>query len=101
MERHGGMPLANFPVDWDVASDSGFRDVVAKGTHLARPELADSVHVEAAGWQPDRHTYYRFTAGDRKSGAHVKSVSVGLDTSVRRLRKNTTTSDSMTITRST
>ena len=38
MERHGGMPLANFPVDWEVATDSGFRDVVAKGTELARPE---------------------------------------------------------------
>ena len=54
MEPHGGMPLTNVPVDWEVASDSGFRDVVAKGTELARPELAHSVHVEVAGLQPDR-----------------------------------------------
>lgn len=67
MERHGGMPLANFPVDWEVASDSGFRDVVAKGTELARPELAHSVHVEVAGLQPDRPYYYRFTAGGERS----------------------------------
>src|SRR3546814_15962828 len=100
MERHGGMPLANFPVDWEVASDSGFRDVVAKGTHLARPELAQSVHVEVAGLQPDRPSYYRFTAGgerslrgrartlpapgDRKSVVSGKSVSVRVDRGGRR-----------------
>ena len=67
MERHGGMPLANFPVDWEVASDSGFRSVVAKGTELARPELAHSVHVEVAGLEPDRPYYYRFTAGGERS----------------------------------
>ena len=67
MERHGGMPLANFPVDWEVASDGGFRDVVAKGTALARPELGHSVHVEVAGLEPDRPYYYRFTAGGERS----------------------------------
>src|SRR3546814_6132551 len=62
MERHGGMPLANFPVDWEVASDSGFRDVVSKGTHLSRPELAHRVPVEVAVLQPYRPYYYLFTA---------------------------------------
>ncbi|SBV32667.1 Alkaline phosphatase D [uncultured Sphingopyxis sp.] len=67
MKRHGGMPLANFPVDWEVASDGGFRDVVARGTELARPELGHSVHVEVAGLQPDRPYFYRFTAGGERS----------------------------------
>ena len=67
MERHGGMPLANYPVDWEIASDSGFRDVEAKGTELARPELAHSVHVEVGGLLPDRPYYYRFTAGGERS----------------------------------
>lgn len=67
MERHGGMPLTNVPVEWEVASDTGFRDVVAKGTELARPELAHSVHVEVAGLLPDRPYYYRFTAAGERS----------------------------------
>lgn len=67
MEPHGGMPLAPVAVDWEVASDTGFRDVVAKGTELARPELAHSVHVEVAGLQPGRPYYYRFTAGGERS----------------------------------
>src|SRR3546814_11775565 len=49
MERHGGMPLANFPGDWEVARDSGFRDVVAQGPPLARPEPAPHHHVQFAG----------------------------------------------------
>ncbi|WP_447763760.1 alkaline phosphatase D family protein [Sphingopyxis panaciterrae] len=67
MAPHGGMPLASIPVDWEVANDTGFREVVAKGTELARPELGHSVHVEVAGLQPDRPYYYRFTAGGERS----------------------------------
>lgn len=64
---HGGMPLTSIPVDWEVASDGGFRQIVAKGTDLARPELAHSVHVEVAGLQPGRTYFYRFTAGGERS----------------------------------
>ena len=67
MAPHGGMPLAPVPVDWEVASDGGFRDIVAKGTELAHPELGHSVHVEVAGLQPDRPYYYRFTAAGERS----------------------------------
>ncbi len=67
MEPHGGMPLADMPVEWEVASDGGFRQIAAKGTTLARPELGHSVHVEVAGLQPDRPYFYRFTAGGERS----------------------------------
>jgi alkaline phosphatase D len=67
MERHGGMPLSNVPVEWEVSPDSGFREIAAQGTVLARPELAHAVHVEVAGLQPDRPYYYRFTAGGERS----------------------------------
>ncbi|MGN6690985.1 MAG: alkaline phosphatase D family protein, partial [Sphingopyxis sp.] len=67
MEPHGGMPLINIPVEWEVAEDSGFRTIAAKGTELARPELGHSVHVEVAGLKPDRPYYYRFTAGGERS----------------------------------
>ncbi|WP_033073463.1 alkaline phosphatase D family protein [Sphingopyxis sp. MWB1] len=89
MARHGGMPPANVAVEWEVASDGGFRDVVAKGTALARPELSHSVHVEVAGLKPDRPYYYRFTAAGERSlrgrartlpapGARVDAVKFGV-----------------------
>lgn len=64
---HGGMPLYPMTVDWEVASDSRFDKIVAKGTELARPELGHSVHVEVAGLLPDRVYYYRFTVGGERS----------------------------------
>ncbi|WP_174279077.1 alkaline phosphatase D family protein [Sphingomonas bacterium] len=66
--EHGGMPMgAPVAVDWQVASDERFEMVVAKGTALARPELAHSVHVEVAGLLPDRPYFYRFTVGAERS----------------------------------
>lgn len=65
--EHGGMPMAPVSVDWEVARDANLRDVVARGTALARPELAHSVHVEVAGLEPDRPYWYRFTIGTERS----------------------------------
>jgi len=68
--EHGGMPMgAPVAVDWQVASDEHFDKLVAKGTALARPELAHAVHVEVAGLQPDRPYWYRFTIGRERSPA--------------------------------
>jgi alkaline phosphatase D len=64
---HGGMPLTPMAVDWEVAGDSGFNNIVAKGTELARPELGHSVHVELAGLLPDRIYHYRFNVGGERS----------------------------------
>src|SRR5687768_18620099 len=46
MAPDGGMGIGNAPVKWEVASDDRFREIVARGEVLARPELAHSVHVE-------------------------------------------------------
>ncbi|WP_076068131.1 alkaline phosphatase D family protein [Sphingomonas montana] len=59
----GGVPMAPIGVDWAVASDPGFKAVVQKGTAIARPELAHSVHVEVTGLLPDRPYWYRFMVG--------------------------------------
>ncbi len=67
LEPHGGMPLAPVEVEWQVASDAAMRDVVQKGTALARPELAHSVHVEVAGLEPGRPYWYRFTIGRERT----------------------------------
>src|SRR5213592_2576637 len=63
----GGMPMANVEVDWEIAADERFYTIAQKGTSLARPELAHSVHVEAAGLEPGRDYWYRFRAGDEIS----------------------------------
>jgi hypothetical protein len=48
----GGMPDEPVTVDWQVAADEQFRQVVAHGSVSARPELGHSVHVEVTGLEP-------------------------------------------------
>lgn len=64
-----GAPIAPvaLSVRWEVASDEAFRTIVAKGTALAAPELAHSVHVDAKGLAPGRWYWYRFMLGDAVS----------------------------------
>lgn len=59
----GGMPQAGVEVAWEVATDEAFRNVVRRGTEIATPEWAHSVHAEVAGLEPARWYFYRFHAG--------------------------------------
>jgi alkaline phosphatase D len=59
-------PLA-LNVRWEVAEDEGFRKIAARGSAVASPALAHSVHVDARGLQPDRWYWYRFMLGDAVS----------------------------------
>jgi alkaline phosphatase D len=63
----GGMPPENVAVDWEIADDEHFRAVVARGTELATPELAHSVHVEIQGLPAGRWYWYRFMAAGATS----------------------------------
>lgn len=63
----GGMPRRAVEVGWEVAADSAFRTIAARGTTLARPELGHAVHVEVGGLQPARPYWYRFRAGAETS----------------------------------
>src|SRR4249919_2595584 len=67
LDAHGGMPIVPVSATWTVASDEGFRSVVAHGSAMAHPELAHSIHVEVSGLQPDRPYFYRFEAGGERS----------------------------------
>ncbi|MEZ7131024.1 alkaline phosphatase [Nonomuraea sp. AD125B] len=58
----GGMPNRAVPVQWELAKDDGFRRVVRRGTEVARPEAAHSVHVELDGLDPGAEYFYRFRA---------------------------------------
>ena len=57
-------PLA---VQWEMADDQAFQRIVAKGSAMALPELAHSVHVDVTGLRPDRWYWYRFMLGDAVS----------------------------------
>lgn len=70
--RPGGMVLwtrllgADLPdqvaVQWELAADEAFRQVVAKGTETAEAVWAHSVHAEPVGLHPGRWYWYRFSA---------------------------------------
>ncbi|MCU0493088.1 MAG: alkaline phosphatase D family protein [Chloroflexaceae bacterium] len=59
----GGLPSRRIPVRWVLASDDQMRTIVRRGTAVASPELAHSVHVEVAGLEPNRPYWYQFLAG--------------------------------------
>ncbi|MDM5198290.1 alkaline phosphatase [Fictibacillus enclensis] len=59
----GGMKRQAVPVRWEIAKDERFRNIVQKGTELARPDLGHSVHVEVTGLKPNHVYYYRFKSG--------------------------------------
>ncbi|MFI6078444.1 alkaline phosphatase D family protein [Actinoplanes sp. NPDC051343] len=61
-DGQGGMPDADVPVDWQIATTPTFRKVVTSGTVQARYADAHSVHVVANGLRPDAEYFYRFRA---------------------------------------
>jgi len=64
----GGMPARRYQVNWQVATDERFADVVRAGAVAAGPESAHAVHVEVAGLLPGREYHYRFRVGPWLSG---------------------------------
>ncbi len=66
LNAQSAAPVA-FAVRWEVAHDQAFKRIAAKGTAIASPLLAHSVHVDATGLQPARWYWYRFMLGDAVS----------------------------------
>lgn len=58
----GGMPNRIVDVEWQLATDERFQQVVRQGVVSARPESAHSVHVELNGLAPGTEYFYRFRA---------------------------------------
>ncbi|WP_433272025.1 alkaline phosphatase D family protein [Actinosynnema sp. CS-041913] len=58
----GGMSAANVAVEWQVADDRRFTQVVKSGSFTAAQSWAHSVHVEVTGLQAGREYFYRFRA---------------------------------------
>jgi len=74
------------PVRWEIAHDPAFQRIAQAGEALASPKLAHSVHVEAAGLEPDRWYFYRFASGDAVSPVGRTRTLPGPDAQVRQLR---------------
>jgi len=62
-QNGGGMPPDGVQVRWEVATDEAMRNVVKRGTEIARPDLGHSVHAEVTGLDPARWYWYRFDVG--------------------------------------
>lgn len=50
-------------VAWELAVDENMQKVVRRGSAVADPSFAHSVHVEVQGLEPARWYWYRFKAG--------------------------------------
>jgi alkaline phosphatase D len=82
----GGMPDADLPVVWEVATDERMGDVVASGVATASPRLGHSVHVDAGGLGPARTYWYRFRVGDDESPVGRTRTAPAEDATPGRLR---------------
>ena len=67
LDPDGGMGGLKAVVNWQVAGDEAFAQIVQQGRATAAPELAHSVHANVEGLAPDRWYFYRFTSGDATS----------------------------------
>ncbi len=63
----GGMDPIPYEVQWEVANDDGFTDIIQTGTAVAEPTLSHAVHVDVTGIDPQREYFYRFMAGSEVS----------------------------------
>ena len=67
LEPGGGLRPEPVHVAWEIAENESMANPVRRGTAVATPQLAHSVHVEVDGLEPDRWYWYRFRAGDAES----------------------------------
>ena len=58
----GGMGSSRVEVKWEVATDERMDHVVRRGSVVALPDSAHTVHVRVVGLEPDRWYWYRFKA---------------------------------------
>jgi alkaline phosphatase D len=62
-DGHGGIPNTPITVDWQVAADENFSQMIRSGTAVAVYSSAHTVHVEVTGLQPATPYFYRFRTG--------------------------------------
>jgi alkaline phosphatase D len=88
---HGGLGNAGpVAVDWVVARDDRLRDIVQRGTSIARAQHAHSVHVELQGLDPGRPHWYRFSTDGYRSRIGRTIAGPAADRPLSRLRLGVT-----------
>ncbi|MBY6185391.1 alkaline phosphatase D family protein [Marinobacter hydrocarbonoclasticus] len=71
-------------VYWEVATDSGFSELVNTGETVTDASRDYTVKVDAAGLESGQHYYYRFGVGETLSPVgHAKTLPVGAVASVK------------------
>ncbi|GAA2736344.1 alkaline phosphatase PhoD [Pedococcus aerophilus] len=68
-DGRGGIPASTYAVNWQVATDDRFANVVKAGSAKATPDGGHSVHVEVRGLEAGREYWYRFRLGRHVSRA--------------------------------
>lgn len=86
LERGSGMPMATVPVQWQVARDERFAQIVQSGEAMARPELGHAVHAEVGGLEPARRYWYRFLVDGEASPVGTVRSAPAAGAAVDRLR---------------
>src|SRR6478752_21192 len=54
LARNGGMPMKAVEVTYEIGAEANIRQIVQRGSALARPELGHAVHVEVSGLETNR-----------------------------------------------
>jgi alkaline phosphatase D len=79
---------APIEVAWEVSTDEAFTNgnIVQRGTAIASPDLAYSVHADVTGLEPAREYFYRFLAGGEASPVGRTRTAPTAGAAVQRLR---------------
>jgi alkaline phosphatase D len=81
-----GMSGPAVPVSYEIARDPQMKAIVRRGTAMADPSYAYSVHAEVAGLEPGRPYWYRFMSGSAKSGVGRAMTAPAPQSSPERIR---------------
>ena len=74
----GGMGPAAVAVDWEIAADEQFGQVLQSGRELAQADNAHTVHVTPNGLRPDSWYWYRFHAeGETSRVGRARTMPAG------------------------
>lgn len=78
----GGMPTEPVEVNWEISEDPAFNRIFKKGTAIAQPEFAHSVHIEVENLHPNEWYYYRFKANNEVSPVGRTKTAPAYDTNI-------------------
>ncbi|MDQ3351346.1 MAG: alkaline phosphatase D family protein [Actinomycetota bacterium] len=84
--QRAGMPDEPVDVEWQVALDEDFTNIVTAGRDTTDAALAHSVHVDVGGLAAGVDYFYRFTVGDFTSPVGRTRVFPRVDAPLARLK---------------